>query len=62
MTLILQLTLFPKTVIEISKKKGFEVIETGVNFGTITLIIQDVKFEVTTFRSDIATDGRYKDS
>ena len=51
--------LVPEKVIEISKKKGFEVIETGVNFGTITLIIQGVKFEVTTFRSDIETDGRY---
>jgi len=47
---------------EIKKKfsnTDVKVVETGIEHGTITLILNNQKFEVTTLRKDIKTDGRY---
>lgn len=49
----------PETVSNIAKKAGFHVIPTGIAHGTVTVIAQDVAHEVTTFRRDIATNGRH---
>ena len=40
------------------KKKVF-FIETGIAHGTITVIINKIKFEITTLRKDVSTDGRH---
>jgi poly(A) polymerase len=48
----------PRDVIKLAKAAGHKVIPTGVEHGTVTIIAQSVRFEVTTFRKDIATDGR----
>jgi len=40
------------------KKKVF-FIETGIVHGTITVIINKIKFEITTLRKDVSTDGRH---
>ena len=38
---------------------GYQVIPTGIKHGTITTIIDNEKFEVTTLRLDKETDGRH---
>ena len=49
----------PAEVIELAKKANLKVIPTGIIYGTVTIIIDYKEFQVTTFRSDILTDGRY---
>ena len=47
---------------EIKKKfsnTDVKVIETGVEHGTLTLLLKNKKFEITTLRKDIKTDGRH---
>ena len=36
-------------------------LETGISHGTITVIVNNLKFELTTLRKDISTDGRHAD-
>jgi len=48
----------PETVSKLAEKAGMRVIPTGLSHGTVTVIAQDQPFEVTTFRRDVATDGR----
>lgn len=38
---------------------GLRVVETGLAHGTLTAITQDHSYEITSFRADIATDGRH---
>lgn len=41
---------------------GFKVIETGLKHGTITVVLDDGTYEVTTFRTDgVYTDNRHPD-
>ena len=49
----------PDRVTEILVSYGIKVIPTGVKFGTVTAIIKDESFEITTLRKDINCDGRY---
>ena len=49
----------PKDVIEILKKEGINYFETGIEHGTVTALIDDYKFEITSLREDIVTDGRH---
>jgi poly(A) polymerase len=48
----------PETVTNIAKSAGFGVIPTGIEHGTVTVLALGVAVEVTTFRRDVATDGR----
>ena len=41
------------------KNTNFKVIESGVKPGTITIIQDDLKLEITTLRKDVKTDGRH---
>jgi tRNA nucleotidyltransferase/poly(A) polymerase len=41
------------------KDTDFEVVETGIKHGTITLVSENLKLELTTLRKDIETDGRH---
>ena len=41
------------------KTKEVRVVETGVEHGTVTLLLKDLKLEITTLRKDITTDGRH---
>jgi len=52
-------SLKPKTITEILNKENIKFIDVGINHGTITAIINERKFEITTFRNDIFTDGRH---
>ena len=49
----------PKKVIEILKKNKIDFYETGIEHGTITAQIKNKKFEITSLRKDISTDGRH---
>ncbi|NDR57508.1 CCA tRNA nucleotidyltransferase [Aliiruegeria sabulilitoris] len=48
----------PKAVIALMHDAGLKVIPTGIEHGTVTVIVDDEPFEITTFRLDVATDGR----
>ena len=51
----------PQNVIDIFR--DYKVLETGIKHGTVTVMINDVGYEVTTFRTDGAyTDGRHPDN
>ena len=41
------------------KNTNYKVIETGIKHGTVTLVSEQLKLELTTLRKDIQTDGRH---
>ena len=49
----------PKKVCDALKKNNIDYYETGINHGTITAMIDSYKFEITSLREDIFTDGRH---
>ena len=51
-------TAAPDTVIERARAAGFKAVPTGIDHGTVTVIVDGTPFEVTTLRSDIETYGR----
>jgi poly(A) polymerase len=48
----------PQEVIALAKTAGLSAVPTGIDHGTITVVSHGTPYEVTTFRRDIATDGR----
>ena len=50
----------PEKVIELAKQHNYELFESGVEHGTVTLKSKSTNqfIEHTTFRSDVSTDGR----
>ena len=55
----LSTNLNPNSVIEVLKKNKINFHKTGIAHGTITAIIDDSTFEITSLRKDIKTDGRH---
>ena len=51
--------LTPLEVCEVLKKKQINYYETGIEHGTITAVIDEHKFEITSLRKDVSTDGRH---
>ncbi|AAU03503.1 CCA tRNA nucleotidyltransferase [Rickettsia typhi] len=51
--------LIPSEVINILSKANIKIIPTGLKFGTITAILNNEKFEITTLRKDIECNGRH---
>ena len=49
----------PYEVCEALKKKDINFYETGIEHGTVTAIIDEHKYEITTLRKDLETDGRH---
>ncbi len=49
----------PNQICKILKKNNISYYETGIKHGTITAVIDKFKFEITSLRSDIFTDGRH---
>ena len=49
----------PLEVSEILKKNNINFYQSGIEHGTITAVIDDHKFEITSLREDILTDGRH---
>ena len=52
-------SLEPNEIKEILNNKKIKVIETGISHGTVTAVVNEKKFEITTLREDVATDGRH---
>ncbi len=48
----------PERVIDLAETAGIRAIPTGIDHGTVTLVHKSVPYEITTFRRDVATDGR----
>jgi len=49
----------PEEIKERFKNSNFKIIDTGIEHGSITAVINSHKFEITTLRQDIETDGRH---
>jgi poly(A) polymerase len=52
-------TALPNVVLQRAKDAGFHAVPTGIEHGTVTVVVYDTPFEVTTLRQDIETDGRH---
>ncbi|MCK8778439.1 CCA tRNA nucleotidyltransferase [Rhizobium sp. NTR19] len=52
-------TLLPEVVVERTNAAGLKAVPTGIEHGTVTLVVDGRGFEVTTLRRDIETDGRH---
>jgi len=49
----------PDSVTKIATSAGFRVAPTGIDHGTVTVIVGGIPHEVTTLRRDLQTDGRH---
>ena len=49
----------PSEVSEVLKNNQIDYYETGIKHGTITAVIDNKKFEITSLREDVLTDGRH---
>ena len=48
----------PERVVELARAAGLKPVPTGIDHGTVTVIVDHEPFEITTFRRDVETDGR----
>jgi len=48
----------PQAVMQRARKAGFKPVPTGIDHGTVTVVVDGTPFEVTTLREDVDTDGR----
>lgn len=51
----------PERVIELLESEGIKTIPTGLAHGTVTAVLGEQRFEITTLRCDVACDGRHAD-
>ncbi|HKY87679.1 MAG TPA: CCA tRNA nucleotidyltransferase, partial [Pseudorhodoplanes sp.] len=51
-------TALPADVIKRAQAQGFKTVPTGIDHGTVTVVIEGRPFEVTTLREDVETFGR----
>ena len=49
----------PYEVCEALEKNEIKYFKTGIDHGTITAVVNEFKFEITTLREDVSTDGRH---
>jgi poly(A) polymerase len=52
-------TAVPQEVVKRVTAVGFKAVPTGIEHGTVTVVIDKQPFEVTTLRQDVETDGRH---
>ncbi|KFG67543.1 CCA tRNA nucleotidyltransferase [Microvirga sp. BSC39] len=52
-------TMLPDAIMERARRAGFKAVPTGIEHGTITVIVDGEPFEITTLREDVETDGRH---
>jgi len=55
----LAVNLKPKDVCDALNKQNIKYYESGIEHGTITALINNIKFEITSLRKDVDTDGRH---
>ena len=51
-------TALPEETMRRGRAAGFKVVPTGLDHGTVTLVVEGTPFEITTLREDVETDGR----
>lgn len=51
-------TSLPEDTMKLLQNAGIKVIPTGIEHGTVTAIVGETSFEITTLRQDLKTDGR----
>ena len=49
----------PEEIKEKFQNSEFKIIDTGIEHGSVTVVINSSKFEITTLRKDVKTDGRH---
>ncbi|MBY3433408.1 CCA tRNA nucleotidyltransferase [Rhizobium laguerreae] len=49
----------PEVVLEAAEAAGYRVIPTGLQHGTVTVVMDGEGYEITTLRADVETDGRH---
>ncbi|MFC5418778.1 CCA tRNA nucleotidyltransferase [Bosea eneae] len=52
-------TCLPQETMRRARAAGFKAVPTGMEHGTVTVVIEGVPLEVTTLRRDVETDGRH---
>ena len=52
-------TLRPHEVVERAGKARIKAVPTGIDHGTVTLVVEGVPYEVTTLRADVESHGRH---
>jgi poly(A) polymerase len=52
-------TALPNVVLAAARDAGLKGVPTGIEHGTVTIVVAGAPFEVTTLREDVETDGRY---
>lgn len=52
-------TALPEAVLAAARNAGLKGVPTGIEHGTVTIVVAGTPFEVTTLREDVETDGRY---
>ena len=52
-------SLTPDEIKKKLNKDEIKIIDTGITHGTLTIILNEKKFEITTLRKDVLTDGRH---
>jgi poly(A) polymerase/tRNA nucleotidyltransferase (CCA-adding enzyme) len=49
----------PEQVTKVLQEAGIRVVPTGIDHGTVTALLGERSFEITTLRRDVETDGRH---
>lgn len=49
----------PEETTKLLEAAGAKVVPTGIDHGTVTAVIDQLSFEITSLRSDVSTDGRH---
>jgi poly(A) polymerase len=52
-------TALPEAVLKAARAAGLKGVPTGIEHGTVTIVVAGTPYEVTTLREDVETDGRY---
>ena len=49
----------PNEITDIFTSRGYKVVPTGIEHGTVTVLVDDIPFEITTYRVDAKCNGRH---
>ena len=52
-------TALPEATVKAGRRAGLKTVPTGIEHGTVTIVVEGRPFEVTTLREDVETDGRH---
>jgi poly(A) polymerase len=52
-------TAVPQKIMALAREAGLKAIPTGIEHGTVTVVVDEMPFEVTTLRCDVETFGRH---